>query len=237
MPKAFSETGYDTNPAQSLSDAKGSAFGRTGAGFNLSSVSPGTIASLNAAGSFLDYLNDAALAEFTRYAGSANTSITYLVRPGVTVSSGAFITYDGESANKTQSDGATAELAMEAVSCQQFALSFKQVEYLDGEGVANDPLVLSSAYNYSRSDITWVGLLGRGWAASPYVEVSGARVDYTDQSDPAAWTAARTTITPRRACACTFPQSLPPMLAGASIGATPKIGRWAATTPTASTAA
>ncbi len=187
VPKAFSETGYDTNPAQSLSDAKGSAFGRTGAGFNLSSVSPGTIASLNAAGSFLDYLNDAAFTDSTRYAGSANTSITYLVRPGVTVSSGAFINYDGESANKTQSDGATAELGYGGnLVASSLRLSFKQVEYLNGEGVANNPLVLSSAYNYSRSDITWVGLLGRGWAASPYVEVSGARVDYTDQSDPAA---------------------------------------------------
>ena len=182
VPKAFSEIGFDTNPAQSLSAVKNSAFTRDGAGFNLTSVSPGMIASLNGAGSFTDYFNDAVFADARRYAGSANASVTHLVQPGATLLSGAFVNYDGESASKNQTDGANAELALGGgLLTSNFRLSFRQVEYLNGKGIADDPLILGSAFNYNRSEVAWLGLLGGNWTASPYADVSAARVDYTDQ--------------------------------------------------------
>ena len=110
LPLAFSELGYDSNPNLSLADTKGSGFLRTGAGFNLSFAGQGMATSFSASGSMLDYLNGAVSDELLRYAGSAKANGSYLVQQNMTVSSSAFIDYDGQSANKNQTSGANAEL-------------------------------------------------------------------------------------------------------------------------------
>ncbi len=182
VPSAFSELGYDSNPNLSLGAPKGSAFERTGAGFMLSSVSPSLMSTLSASGSVLDYFNDAAFADNVRFAGAASANFTYLVQPGVTVSSGAFIVSDGQSANKSQTDGANVEFGYrDGLIANMLRLRFSDVEYLNNAGAIATPLVLNSAYNYNRSEGAWSGLLGTAWPAAPYAEANAARVDYTDQ--------------------------------------------------------
>jgi hypothetical protein len=109
VPQVFSEIGYDSNPNQTFYKPQGSGFIRSGAGFSLSSVNPTTVANLIATGSMLDYFNDTIFDEPLRFSGSAKANVTYLVQPGVTVSSGAFIDYDGQSINSNQTDGANVE--------------------------------------------------------------------------------------------------------------------------------
>ncbi len=187
VPSAFSETGYDSNPGLSLADQKGSPFIRSGAGFSFSSVTPSTVATFSAGGSMLDYFNSTPFIDPLRFAGLANANVTYLVQPGLTVSSGAFINYDGQSANMNQTAGANAELGYsDARVASVLRLRFSDVQYLNPTDLASSPLILSSAFNFNRSEATWTGLLGTNWPAAPYAEVSAARVDYTAQPDPSA---------------------------------------------------
>ena len=186
VPSVFSEIGYDSNPTQSIFNQQDSAFIRSGAGFNLSSVTQSMVATVNASGSVLDYFNNDLFIDPLRFAGLANANVTYLVQPGLTVSSGAFINYDGQSINQNRTDGANAELGYrDAFVASSLRLRFLDVQYLNGSDLPNSPLVLGSAYNYNRSEATWTGLAGTSWRAAPYAELSAARVDYTDQPDPA----------------------------------------------------
>ncbi|MGO9474442.1 MAG: outer membrane beta-barrel protein [Rhodomicrobium sp.] len=184
VPSAFSEIGYDSNPSQTFINSSGSAFIRSGGGFALSSVTPSTVVNVNAAGSMMDYFNDSVFYDSLRFAGVANANVSYLVQPGLTASSGAFINYDGQSVNKNQTDGANVELGYrDALVTSVLRARFLDVQYLNGDVIAS-PIALTSAFNYNRSELTWIGLLGSNWFVAPYTEVSGARVDYTDQPNP-----------------------------------------------------
>jgi len=185
VPWAFSEAGYDSNPSQTLIDQKGSAFIRSGGGFNVSAASPTTVATLSASGSMLDYFNDTVFDEPLRFAGTAKANVTYLVEPGFTVSSGAFINYDGQSVNENQTAGANLDLGYrDDLFASNLRGRFTNVQYLDNIGMPS-PVALNSTFNYNRSEATWIGLLGTHWFLAPYAEVSAARVDYTDQPDTA----------------------------------------------------
>ena len=192
VPWAFSEIGYDFNPSQSLISQSGSPFIRSGAGFTLNSVTPSTVANLTATGSMLDYFNnnvfdnENGFDEPLRFAGSANANITYLIQSGLTGTVGAYINYDGQSINKNQTDGANLELGYSnALLSSVLRARFSDVQYLNSDIVAS-PVALNSAFNYDRSELSWTGLFGQNGAFAPYAEVSAARVDYTDQPDPAA---------------------------------------------------
>lgn len=185
VPSVFSEVGYDSNPNQTFNDRQGSAFVRSGAGFNLSRVTPDMVANLKAAGSVLSYFNNNIFDDLERYAGAASGNITYLIEPGVTGSSGAFINYDGQSVNRNQAAGANSELAYgDALISNVLRTSILDVQYF-GTGLIASPISLTSAFNYIRTEGTYTGLLGKNWAVAPYVELSTARVDYTDQPAPA----------------------------------------------------
>ncbi|MGO9171477.1 MAG: outer membrane beta-barrel protein [Rhodomicrobium sp.] len=184
VPSAFSEIGYDSNPSQSFTNSSGSAFIRSGGGFALSSVTQSTVVNVNTTGSMMDYFNDSVFYDSLRFAGIANANVSYLVQPGLTVSSGAFINYDGQSVNKNQTDGANVELGYrDGLVLSVLRARFLDVQYLNGDVIAS-PIALTSAFNYNRSELTWIGLLGSNWFVAPYTEVSGARVDYTDQPNP-----------------------------------------------------
>jgi hypothetical protein len=186
VPQVFSEIGYDTNPGHDFVNEKGSAFIRSGAGFALSSVSQTTVANLIATGSMLNYSNNTLFDDPLRFAGTAKGSVAYLVQPGVTASSSAFIDYDGQSINKNQTAGANAELGYsDALLSSVLRGRFLSVEYLNFNGLPATPISLNAAFNYNRSEGTWLGLLGNSWLVSPYAELSAARVDYTDQPKPA----------------------------------------------------
>ncbi len=186
VPSAFSEIGYDTNPNQTFSGQTGSGFVRSGAGFALTSVSKTTVATLNASGSMLDYFNDAVFDDPLRFAGSANGSLAYVVQPGVTVSSGAFINYDGQSINRNQTDGANVELGYrDALVASVVRAKFFDVQYLNSDVQVPSPIALTSTFNYNRTEVTWTGLLGTNWRVAPYTELSAAILDYTNQFDPA----------------------------------------------------
>ncbi len=188
VPSAFSEIGYDSNPSQTFADAKGSAFTRSGAGFVLSSVSERVVSDVSAGGSMMDYLNGTELGDPLRFAGFAKGSLTYLVQPGVTVSSAAFIDYDGQSVNRNQTDGANAELAFRDQAVSSFLrVKFFDVQYLNSlpVDVPVSPISLNSAFNYNRSEVKWGGLYGNNLLLAPYGEAAAARVQYTDQPDPA----------------------------------------------------
>ena len=188
VPSAFSEIGYDSNPSQTFADAKGSAFIRSGAGFVLSSVSERMVSDVSAGGSMMDYLNGTELGDPLRFAGFAKGSLTYLVQPGVTVSSAAFIDYDGQSVNRNQTDGANAELAFRDQAVSSFLrVKFFDVQYLNSlpGDVPVSPISLNSAFNYNRSEVKWGGLYGNNLLLAPYGEAAAARVQYTDQPDPA----------------------------------------------------
>ncbi|MGA7323728.1 MAG: outer membrane beta-barrel protein [Rhodomicrobium sp.] len=187
IPSAFTEIGYDSNPNQTFTDQKGSAFIRSGAGFNASSVTSDTVANLTASGSVLDYFNDGVYDQL-RFAGAVKGNVSYLVQPGVTVSSGAFINYDGQNVFKTQSAGADIELGYrDARIATVLSGRFLDVQYSDDSVPAAviSPLFLTSAFNYNRSDGTWTALLGPNWRAAPYVELGGGHIDYTDRPNPA----------------------------------------------------
>ncbi len=185
VPQAFSEIGFDSNPSQTFFNQKGSGFIRSGVGFNLSKVTQRMVANLYAAGSMLDYFNDSTFDESLRFAGIVKGNVTYLVQPGLTVSSGAFLDYDGQSINKNRTGGANIEFGYrdELVSSALRA-RFLDVQYLNNVGLVPSPLFLTSAFNYNRTDATWTGLLGNGWRVAPYAEVIAARVEYTDQPIP-----------------------------------------------------
>ena len=186
VPSAFSEIGFDSNPNQSFSGQKGSGFTRSGAGFALNSVSQTTVAALTASGSMLDYFNGAVFDDPLRFAGSVKGNVTYLVQPGLTVSSGAFINYDGQSINMNQTGGANVELGYrDALVTSVVRARFSDVQYLDTNVFVPSPIALTSAFNYNRTEGTWVGLLGTNWRAAPYAEASAAAVYYTDQPAPA----------------------------------------------------
>jgi hypothetical protein len=186
VPQVFSEIGYDSNPSQVFFNPQGSGFIRSGVGFSLNSISPTTVANLTATGSMLDYFSDILFDEPLRFAGSAKGSVTYLVQPGVTASSGAFINYDAQSVNKNQTAGANVELSfVDALLSSVLQGRFTDVQYPDNNGLIATPVSLSSAFNYNRSEATWLGLLGSHWRIAPYAEVTAARVEYTDQPDPA----------------------------------------------------
>ncbi len=187
VPQAFTEIGFDSNPGQTFYDQKGSGFSRSGAAFSFNSVTERTAGNLSAAGSFLNYFNDTIFDDSFRVAGSARGNVTYLVQPGVTFTAGGFFNYDGESINRNQAGGATTELGYRDELFTSFVRArFSDVEYLNSFGKEPvSPLYLTSAFNYDRSEITAVGLLGNAWRVSPYAETSAARVDYTDQPTPA----------------------------------------------------
>ena len=103
VPNAFTEVGYDFNPDQ-LADPKGSAFLRSGVGFGLSSVGKDLVANVTANGSWVSYFSDPYRPE--RLSGATQANMTYLLRPGWTVSGTGFIDYDGQSFNQSQTDGA-----------------------------------------------------------------------------------------------------------------------------------
>ena len=113
-------------------------------------------------GSFLNYFNDAGLDDPRRYAGAANTSLSYLVRPGSDLVVRRFLDYDGESANKTRTDGTNVELAYgDGLVASNLRLFFKQVEYLNGEGAKQQPLISSTL-----STTTAVKSAGWAWLAA-----------------------------------------------------------------------
>ncbi|MGA8770388.1 MAG: hypothetical protein WB610_08470, partial [Rhodomicrobium sp.] len=146
LPLAFSELGYDSNPNLSLADAKGSGFLRTGAGFNLSFANQGMATSFSASGSMLDYLNGAVSDELPRYAGSAKANGSYLVQQNMTVSSSAFIDYDGQSANKNQTSGANAELTYrDDLFASTTRVRFFDIQYLNRD--ANSPISPGATYD------------------------------------------------------------------------------------------
>ena len=186
LPVSFSEVGYNSNPDLSLTNPKGSGFLRTGAGFNLSSVSGGVATSLSASGSTLGYLSGAEFDKSPRYAGNVKATSTYLAQQNMTISAGVFIDYDGQSANKNQTSGANAELNYRNdLFASTMRMRFLDVQYLNGNEL-NSPIAPGATYNYNRSEATWVGLLTKNCCVNPYVEMSAARVDYTDQPNPAA---------------------------------------------------
>ena len=77
-------------------------------------------------------------------------------------------------------------LAIATVFLQvSYASRFLDVQYLNGIDLPSSPLILSSAFNYNRSEVAWTGLLGNNWRAAPYAEAGAARLDYTDQPAPA----------------------------------------------------
>ena len=88
VPTAFSEIGYDFDPNESFFDQKGRPSHAQGAGFSLSSVMPGLVATVNAAGSILDH--STALFMGTRSGSRAwpTGTISDLIQPGATFSSG-----------------------------------------------------------------------------------------------------------------------------------------------------
>ena len=134
----------------------------------------------------LDYFNETIFGEPLRFAGAAQANITTLVQPGMTFASGAYINYDDQSYNPNQTAGANVELAYrDGLFASVFRGRFFDVQYLDASALPASPVNLNSAFNYNRIEGTWTGLLGTNWPVAPYAEVSGARVDYTDQPDPA----------------------------------------------------
>ena len=186
VPTAFSEVGYNTNPSQAAASPKGSGFVRSGGGFNLTSVSKSTVASIDAGGSVLDYFSNPVLGDPVRYAGYARANVTYLVQPGVTVSTGGFIDYDGQSINKNQSSGANIELGYrDALVTGMVRGRFTDVQYFNNDRLPASPVLQSSAFNFNRSELSWSGLLGNSWLVAPYAQLTAARVDYTDQPSPA----------------------------------------------------
>ncbi len=186
QPLAFSELGYDSNPTLTFLNNKGSSFIRSGAGFDLTTSTPRTTATVSANGSVLDYFNDNVFPDPTRYAGSAKADVGYSIQPNLTASTGAFIDYDGQSAYKSQTDGAHATLGYrDGELASSLRARFSDVQYFDGKDAQGSPLSLGPSFNYNRSELTWAGLLGNSWRVSPYAEASGARVNYTDQPNPA----------------------------------------------------
>ena len=187
VPTVFTEAGYDSNPVQTVNAQNGSAVIRGGGGFNLSYVNPRAVATLAAAGSELYYFNGSGFDEdAARFAGFVKANVTYLVMPGVTVSPGGFFNYDAQSFNKNQQTGGNIDLAYrDNFMVSALKLRLFDVEYLNNPppGLVS-PLLLTSAYNYNRSEAAWAGLIGNTWVAAPYAEVSGARVDYTNQPQP-----------------------------------------------------
>jgi len=189
VPQVFSELGFDSNPDKAFFDRRSSGFVRSGAGFNLSSVTEKMIANLSASGSMLNYFNEAAWDQPNRFAGDVRGLMTYSVQPGMTLSSGGFFTYDGQSSNRSQSGGASAEVGYHNDFFANFLRgNFLSVEYLrePGRDVPVSPLFLTSAFNYDRSEVIGGGLINNSARVSPYVEAGAARVDYTDQTNPAA---------------------------------------------------
>jgi hypothetical protein len=185
VPQAFTEMGFDSNPNQTFFNHRGSGFIRSGASFNFSSVSQTTIANMFAAGSMLDYFNDTIFQDSLRFAGAAKANISYLVQPGATLSSGAFIDYDGQILNKIRSAGSNVELAYrDNLVASVIRGRFVDVEYLNNFGVPS-PLLLTSAFNFNRTGANWTGLVGASWFIQPYAEADAARVNYTDQPAPA----------------------------------------------------
>jgi hypothetical protein len=173
VPQAFSELGYDTNPSQTFNNQQGSAFIRTGAGFDLSSVRPDLVANLSASGSMLDYFNSTIFNEPLRFAGAASGNVTYLIQPGLTISPSAFVNYDGQSVNRNQTGGANVELAFrEPLFSSALRGRFLDVQYSDNNGLPASPISLGSQFNYNRSEVTWSGLLGKNWFVLPYAEAS-----------------------------------------------------------------
>ena len=137
---------------------------------------------VSAGGSMMDYLNGTELGDPLRFAGFAKGGLTYLVQPGVTVSSAAFIDYDGQSVNKNQTDGANVELAFRDQAVSSFLrVKFFDVQYLNSlpVDVPVSPISLNSAFNYNRSEVKWGGLYGNNLLLAPYGEAaSGARAVY-----------------------------------------------------------
>ena len=185
VPSVFAELGYDTNPGQTFYNAQGSGFVRSGAGFAWSSVSQGMVANISATASELDYFNSNVFEDSNRFAGAASANVTYLVQPGLTASSGAFVNYDAQSVNKSQSAGGNIEAAYSNDTLVSvFRGKFYGIQYLDG-GLIASPISLTSAFNYNRAEGTWTGLFNPNSPIAPYLEASGARVEYTDQPAPA----------------------------------------------------
>ena len=182
----FSEIGYDSNPDASFTNQKGSGFIRSAGAFNLTSTTDRLVASVTASGSMLDYLNDAAVDDnWLRYAGAAKATGSYVLQPNLTISAGVSIDYDGQSANKNQTFGSYTEANYrDALIASTLRVRFLDVQYLNGD-VLNSPVTLGATYDYNRGEATWVGLIGNNWRIAPYAEISAARVDYTNQPDPA----------------------------------------------------
>ena len=189
------------------------------------------VATVNAAGSMLDYFDSPLYGELVRFAGLANGNISYLIQPGATFSSGAFINYDGQSINRNQTDGANAELAFsDPLISSIFRARVLDVQYLNGSSLIASPIFLTPAFNYTRTEGTWTGVVARNWPVAPYLEISGARVQYTDQPAPSLVnrsaddyhlkTGVRWTVSPR----------LPRTSAGASMNAIPRTASFPPTT-------
>lgn len=187
VPQAFSEVGYDTNPNQAFFAPQGSAFIRSGAGFNFSYATPETTAVFGAAGSMLNYFHDS-IDEPLRFDGGVKGVVSQALAPGLTLSSTGFYAYDGQSYIKTETGGGSVDLAYrnDLVS-SVWRGSFASIDYQDrfGADALFSPLFLTSAMNHNRSEATWSALLGNSWTVSPYAEASAALVDYTDQPNPA----------------------------------------------------
>ena len=184
VPNAFTEVGYDSNPDQ-VADPKGSAFLRTGVGFGLSSVSKDLVANVTANGSWVSYFSDPYRPE--RLSGATQANMTYLLRPGWTVSGTGFLDYDGQSFNQSQTDGASVETAFRDDVVATFLRGrYTEVRYLNVVDPSSfvAPLLLTSAFNSNRSELKWGGLYGTNSLIGGYAEAFAARVDYTDQPFP-----------------------------------------------------
>ena len=133
----------------------------------------------------LDYFDSPLYGDSVRFAGLANGNISYLIQPGATFSSGAFINYDGQSINRNQTDGANAELAFsDPLISSIFRARVLDVQYLNGTSLIASPIFLTPAFDYTRTEGTWTGVVARNWPVAPYLDISAARVQYTDQPAP-----------------------------------------------------
>ena len=186
VPVFFSEIGYDTNPNFLPYNQQGSAFIRSGTGFNLSSVSPTTVGTLSASGSMLDYFNSDEYNGPLRFAGAASGTVTTVVQPGMTLGSNSFITYTDQDYNPSETEGTSIELGYRNDLLASIVKArFVNVQYFNSDILPASPANLNSTFDYNRFEGTWTALFGPSLFIAPYAELSAARVNYTNQPVPA----------------------------------------------------
>jgi hypothetical protein len=184
LPTAFTEIGYDTNPDQTA-NPKATAFSRSGLGFGLSAVSKELVVNVAGNGSWVDYFSDPERP--TRLSGDVQANMTYLLRPGWTLSGSGQLIHDSQSFNQTESGGASVETAYRDDVMMTFLRGrHTETRYLNSTDPVslNVPLLLGPAFNFNRSEMNWGGIYGANSWIGAYAELSAARIDYTDQPKP-----------------------------------------------------